>query len=109
MGLVRLDAGGVAWDGDIGSEDVDGFEHALDTLRRNPQVKAPLVDLSKVHHMPSSAIGALVTLWIDLINEGRWFELRASDAAWRLFEKAGIARVFFHRPEDGAGPSADAR
>ena len=109
MGLVRLDAGGVAWDGDIVNEDVDGFEHALDTLRRNPQVNAPLVDLSKVHHMPSGAIGALVALWIDLINEGRWFELRASDAVWRLFDKAGIARVFFHRPEDGAGPSADAR
>lgn len=109
MGLVRVDVAGVAFDGDIYDQDIDGFEHALDTLRRNPQVKAPLIDLTKVNYMPSRAIGALVALWIDLINEGRWFELRASDAVWSLFDKAGIARVFFHRPEDGAGPPGDAR
>lgn len=98
MGLLQASAESVSFDGHILDEDIEEFERALDVLRRNPQVRSPVIDLSQLKYMPSRAIGALVTLWVDLAEEGRWFEVRASDDVWRLLEDVGVASVFLKRP-----------
>jgi hypothetical protein len=99
MGLSAASAERVCFEGDIRDPDIEGFENALELLRSNPQVKVPVVDLSTVEYMPSRAIGALVTLWVDLAKEGRWFDFKASDKIWDLLGKVGVAGVFFRRPQ----------
>ena len=97
MSSLRSGPECVQVEGDFSDIDYAQFEHALDELRRST-VKTPRVDLSAVSFLTSRAIGMLVALWVDLVEQGRWFNLQASDQAWRALEKAGVARVFFQRP-----------
>ncbi len=95
-----LEAGpdAVAFGGEIWEQTCGGFEGALDLLRRS-DVEAPAVELSGVSCISSRAIGLLVMLWIDMLDQGRWFDLQASDRVWKVLGKTGAAGVFFKRPD----------
>ncbi len=101
MGVRKSAPDIVAFEGELADETLDPFEKALDVLR-NSGVEVPTVDLTGVTFLSSRCVGVLVTLWVDLVEQGRWFELRASDKVWDLLGKAGVATVFFKRPGGAA-------
>ena len=103
MGVVKSGADGVVVDGDLSEAEFEDFEKALNVLRKS-SVQAPVVDLSEVRYISSRAIGSLVTLWVDLSEKSRWFDLIASDRVWSILEKAGVAGVFFKRPKGPQTP-----
>ena len=99
MGVVSTSADCVRFDDELAELEVPALEKALDVVRKS-SAQAPVVDMSEVTYLCSRAIGLLVTLWVDLTQQGRWFDLVASDRVWSILEKAGVARVFFQRPKD---------
>ena len=97
MGLVNFGPDGLVFEGQIASGDLEDLEHALATLKHS-DVETPTVDLAGVDYLPSRAIGSLVALWIDMQEQGRWFELRVSDRVRTMLDKTGVTGVFFKRP-----------
>ena len=102
MGLLEAGPDVVAFDGEISERTREDFEGALDLLRSS-DVEVPTVDLSCVSYISSGAVGLLVTLWVDMLDQGRRFDLLASDRVWDMLGKIGVACVFFKRP-DGETP-----
>ena len=96
MGVVSAAPDAVVVDGELTDEAGEELDRGLDVLRRS-DVETPIVDLSGVTYISSKSIGLRVSLWVDLIGSGRWFDLRASDHVWEVFRKAGVASVFFKR------------
>ena len=99
MGIVHATAEAVSVDGDLGDDDMEEFDRALDLLRRSTGVRTPMIDVTGLRAIPSKAIGALVALWVDLAKEERWFHFRASDAVMEQLDRVGVAGVFLKRPE----------
>ena len=98
MGVVSASADCVKLDDELAELEVPAVDKALDVLRKS-SAEAPVVDMSEVTYICSRTIGLLVTLWVDLSQQGRWFDLVASDKVWSTLDKAGVARVFFQRPK----------
>ena len=97
MGLVKSGPDGLVFEGKIKSEDIDEVERTLEVLRAS-EVHAPTVDFGDVDYIPSRVIGDLVALFVDMKEQGRWFDLKASDKVWETLDKAGVAGVFLKRP-----------
>jgi anti-anti-sigma regulatory factor len=97
MGLVKSGPDGFAFEGKVMSEDIDVVERALDALR-DSEVRTPTIDFENVEYIPSRIIGGLVALFVDLKEQGRWFNLKASDKVWETLGTAGVAGVFLKRP-----------
>ena len=97
MGLVKSGPDGLVFEGKIESEEIDEVERALEGLRAS-EVRAPTVDFGDVDYIPSRVIGDLVALFVDMKEQGRWFNLNASDKVWETLDKAGVAGVFLKRP-----------
>ncbi len=100
MGLLRLGPDSIAFDGELSEQVCRDFESALERLRRS-DAEISTVDLSRVTYISSRAVGLLVTLWIDMLDQGRRFDLPASNRVWGVLGKVGVVRVFFKGP-DGA-------
>ncbi len=98
MGLLKAGPDAIAFEGELSEQVCGDFEGALERLRRS-DVEISTVDLSRVTYISSRAIGLLVTLWIDMLDQERLFALFASDRVWDVLEKVGVARVFFKRTE----------
>ena len=98
MGLLKAGPDVVAFDGELSDQACGDLESALDLLRKS-DVEVPTVDLSDVSRVSSRAIGLLVTLWIDLLDQGRRFDLLASDRVWDVLGIVGVDGVFFKRPD----------
>ena len=105
MGLVKAGPDAVVFEGELAEDGCEALGDALDALRGS-DASPPGVDLSRTTYVCSKAIGLLVALAIDLIEQGRWFDLQASDRVWDVLAKAGVTGVFFKRPDtatpDGA-------
>ncbi len=101
MAIVEVSPGGVVIEGELLDDDCGDFQEALEGLR-NSDVKVPTVDVSRVSAISSRPIGLLVTLCIDLLAEGRWLDLLASDRVWDVLGKLGLSGVFFKRPDSTA-------
>ncbi len=97
MGVVSATPDAVVVDGELTDEVGEELDRGLDVLRKS-EVETPIVDLTGVTYISSKSIGLLVSLWVDLIGMGRWFDLQASDCVWDVLRKAGVAGVFFKRP-----------
>ncbi|MHC5053704.1 MAG: STAS domain-containing protein [Planctomycetota bacterium] len=97
MGLVRSGPDGLVFEGSVLSGDIDAVERALDVLRSS-DVPTPVIDFGDVDYIPSRVIGDLVALFVDMKEQGRWFDLKASDKVWNTLDKAGVAGVFLKRP-----------
>ncbi len=98
MAILKSTGEALVADGDISAGCRPAFEKGLELLRVSG-AEAPVVDLSRVTYIGSREIGLLVTLWVDLVDRGTHFDLKASDRVWAILERAGVARVFFHRPK----------
>ncbi len=97
MGLVKSGPDGFVFEGKVMSEDIDVVENALDTLR-DSKVRTPTIDFENVDYIPSRVIGGLIALFVDMKEQGRWFDLKASDKVWETLDTAGVAGVFLKRP-----------
>jgi anti-anti-sigma regulatory factor len=98
MGVQKATAEGVVVTGDLDEGAFMDFEAALNAIRSG-KAAVPVIDLQGVPNINSKGIGALVALWVELMDTGRYFDLVASDKVWMTLEKAGVARVFFQRPK----------
>ena len=98
MAIVEVSPGTVVIEGELLDDDCGEFREALEELRKS-DVEIPTVDVSRVSAISSMPIGLLVTLCIDLLAEGRWFDLLASDKVWDVLGKVGLSGVFFRRPD----------
>ncbi len=98
MAIVEVSPGTVVIEGELLDDDCGEFQEALEGLRRS-DVEIPTIDVSRVSAISSRPIGLLVTLCIDLLAEGRWFDLLASDRVWDVLGKVGLSGVFFRRPD----------
>lgn len=101
MAIVEVSPDAVVIEGELLDDDCGEFREALEGLRRS-EVKVPTVDVSRVSAISSMPIGLLVTLCINLLAEGRWFDLLASDRVWDVLGKVGLSGVFFRRPDSTA-------
>ena len=97
MALLRTGPDALVFDGEVSDRTCDDLEGALDLLRVS-DIEVPSVDLSRVSHISSRAVGLLVALWIDMFHQGRWFELQASDRVWDVLGMVGVAGMFLKRP-----------
>ncbi len=101
MAIVAVSPAGDVIEGELLDDDCGEFREALEALRTS-NVKVPTVDVSRVSAISSMPIGLLVTLCIRLLEEGRWFDLLASDKVWDVLGKVGLSGVFFKRPDPAA-------
>ncbi len=51
-------------------------------LPRRSDVRVPVVHQSKVAHISGKAVPFLASLWTDMVEQGRRFDLLASDPVW---------------------------
>ncbi len=97
MGLIEAGPHIVTYEGELVGPACEDFGCALNLLRRS-DVDVPIVDLSKVSYISSRGVGLLVALWFDMRDQGRRFELLASDRVWNLLGRIGVRHVFRERP-----------
>ncbi len=102
MGLIEAGPHVVTYEGELVGPACEDFESALNLLRIS-DIDVPIVDLSNVSYISSRGVGLLVALCFDMRDQGRRFDLMASDRVWNLLGRIGVREVLRESP---TGPPA---